>query len=422
MSDKLFAPNPKLRDAGDLNRNRRDRLKARRKFWLDIHLYIGLVAGAMLTVIGVTGAIMVFYQEIDEILDPAMFVSKAPPQGEVAFLPLRDIRLSLEAAVPQGAKLGGIRAPRNERGCYKAYYEPVPERDTWRLCIDPYTAKVLGNKIYWSKSGFLHHSFMSFLFQLHWSLLFYDSFGEPGVVVGITAILLVVSVLSGLYLWWPTPGKWVSSFTLKRGARGERLNYDLHKLGGLYTAVVMLSVLISGVSMNLHDQFVWVVDHVAPLSAAERGLIKSSEPRGRARMPFEEAEAYARARYPQGRLDEIVFPEDERGVYQVVRKGVDEVSRFVGTRVVLVDQYSGETLGVKDPQTGTAGDVFMQWQWPLHSGQAFGWTGRILVMITGLICPLLFVTGVIRWLQKRAARRTHAERRARSRAPTSGAI
>jgi uncharacterized iron-regulated membrane protein len=50
-------------------------------------------------------------------------------------------------------------------------------------------------------------------------------------------------------------------------------------------------------------------------------------------------------------------------------------------------------------------DVFMQWQWPLHSGQAFGWTGRILVFITGLICPVLLVTGVIRWLQKRKATR-----------------
>jgi len=40
----------------------------------------------------------------------------------------------------------------------------------------------------------------------------------------------------------------------------------------------------------------------------------------------------------------------------------------------------------------------------LHSGRAFGWTGRILVFLTGLACPILFVTGVIRWLQKRRAK------------------
>ena len=49
------------------------------------------------------------------------------------------------------------------------------------------------------------------------------------------------------------------------------------------------------------------------------------------------------------------------------------------------------------------------WLSKLHSGQAFGWTGRILVFITGLICPLLFVTGLIRWLQKRRAKSAKSE-------------
>ena len=47
----------------------------------------------------------------------------------------------------------------------------------------------------------------------------------------------------------------------------------------------------------------------------------------------------------------------------------------------------------------------MQWRWPLPSGQAFGMQGRILVFLSGLACPVLYVTGVIRWLQKRATRR-----------------
>jgi uncharacterized iron-regulated membrane protein len=54
----------------------------------------------------------------------------------------------------------------------------------------------------------------------------------------------------------------------------------------------------------------------------------------------------------------------------------------------------------------TAGEIFTHWQWPLHSGQAFGMTGRVLIFITGLICPILFATGIIRWLQKRKALKT----------------
>lgn len=117
---------------------RRERLKAQRRLWLDIHLYIGLVAGSMLVVIGLTGSLLVFWQEIDEWLEPAMFTSAPPPEGEAAFRPLSEIRATLQAALPAGAKAGGVAYPRNESGCYKIYYENPATGDTRRLCIDPY--------------------------------------------------------------------------------------------------------------------------------------------------------------------------------------------------------------------------------------------------------------------------------------------
>ncbi|QGM44341.1 PepSY-associated TM helix domain-containing protein [Methylocystis heyeri] len=400
---------------------RRARSQAQRRLWLDVHLYLGLVVGAMLAVIGLTGSLLVFWQEIDEWLDPAMFTVAAPPEGERAFAPLSDIRAALEGALPEGAKAGGFSAPRTENGCYKVYYQEKSSGDTRRLCIDPYRAKVLDDKVYWSKSGVLGHSFMSFLFQLHWSLLLYDFFGDNGVVVGVAAILLIVSVASGVYLWWPPPGKWRAALTLKSGARGERLNYDIHKLAGIYTALVMLAVLVSGISMNLHDQFVWAVERAAPLSPAQRGENKSGPAEGRSAIPFEAAVADAAASYPEGRLANVGFPEKEDGVYKICRDEIAALSRFIGTRCVDVDQYSGAILGVADPVEGTAGDVFMQWQWPLHSGRAFGMPGRLLVFATGLACPALFVTGVIRWLQKRRARKETAGRRAAgARGPSVG--
>ncbi len=87
--------------------------------------------------------------------------------------------------------------------------------------------------------------------------------------------------------------------------------------------------------------------------------------------------------------------------YTVCKDGVTDTGSLLHRRYVVIDQYSGKILDVDDPSKGTVGEVFTQWQWPLHFGQAFSWTGRILVFLSGLACPLLFVTGVIRWLQKR---------------------
>lgn len=71
---------------------------------------------------------------------------------------------------------------------------------------------------------------------------------------------------------------------------------------------------------------------------------------------------------------------------------------------MAVDKYSGDVLNVAGPVEGTRGDRFVYLQWFLHTGQLFGMTGRILVMLSGLAGPLLVVTGVTRWLQKRRAR------------------
>lgn len=57
----------------------------------------------------------------------------------------------------------------------------------------------------------------------------------------------------------------------------------------------------------------------------------------------------------------------------------------------------------RDPNRFTAGETFLNLMWPLHNGDALRLPGRILVCITGFVPLVLYVTGIIRWLQKRRA-------------------
>ena len=56
------------------------------------------------------------------------------------------------------------------------------------------------------------------------------------------------------------------------------------------------------------------------------------------------------------------------------------------------------------PGTGSAGDIFLQSQFPLHSGRIIGLPGRILISAMGLMVAMLSATGLIIWLRKRRAR------------------
>ena len=64
----------------------------------------------------------------------------------------------------------------------------------------------------------------------------------------------------------------------------------------------------------------------------------------------------------------------------------------------------GQRGGGVVPGTGSTGDIFLQAQFPLHSGRILGLPGRILISAMGLVVAMLSATGLIIWLRKRRAR------------------
>ncbi len=82
-----------------------------------------------------------------------------------------------------------------------------------------------------------------------------------------------------------------------------------------------------------------------------------------------------------------------------------------GHKTLYFDAHSGKPLGQRIPWTGTAADLFVQAQFPLHSGRILGLPGRILISLMGIVVALLSVTGVIIWWRKHSARRRTRARR-----------
>ncbi|NOU23032.1 MAG: PepSY domain-containing protein [Methyloglobulus sp.] len=393
------------------------RLQTRRKRWLQVHLYLGLFAGAILAVVGFTGSILVFFEELQEILNAEQIVISAPAESQRNILPLDDIIAAAETAKPKGSKFYSIYYPRKPEFAYKVQYRVrAPEQDNngsgYYIFVNPYTAKVTGVQFWYFADGKRYWGipFVSFIMQLHYCLLLGDT-GETAV--GILAALSLISVLSGLILWWPLTGKLKQALVFKKKAGSVRFNFDLHKTVGFYTTLVLLPVLFSGVYFNLPDRVNVVFNQLSPItrdnpwSGLGTANFTATRHTGQKPVPYAALEAAVQNRYPSGRLWHLYAPKDDKGIYIIQKRDADELSSFIGYRDFVVDQYSGAILATYQYGTGNNGDVFLDWQWPLHSGQAFGWTGRILVFLGGLACPVLFVTGVIRWLQKRKAKCLH---------------
>jgi len=371
-----------------MSENLRTRSRAR-KLWFNVHLYLGLIVGLVFVLEGLTGSILAFYVDIDEWLNPEITMS-APSGQRQSY---ESIFQALKTEHPEREGAWRLQIPVDEHRMITArYYKP---KETAHISfaplmvwINPYTSKVVSSR-FWGDFA------MTWIYNLHYRLLL-DNTGA--ILLSIIGILITLSLCTGVYLWWPSKGKIKAALRFKKRASSERFNYDLHKLNGIYGLVILLLLVVTG--------FLLAFPLVKPAVAALSPLYKpdntqstfSSQLR---RQPIDQVVAIAQAQFPKASVKWIETPHSLTGSYRINLRQEGEPSiRFPKTNVWL-DQYSGKILAIRDIHDDSAGDTFLRWLHPLHSGEVLGLTGRIIVCLSGFIPLILYITGVRRWLQKR---------------------
>jgi len=278
---------------------------------------------------------------------------------------------------------------------------PLDPAPAWEVMVDPATAQVLGARdraaIDLSRRGL-----MSFLYEFHYSL----HLGEWMVwLLGLVAFLWLIDHLAAAALSFPNPARWRESFRIRRGAKGHRRVFDLHRAIGLWLFPVTLVLAVSGVYFNWYDEFKAAVNAVSPLTPrADEARPALPAPLVAPPLGFDAA----LARAGDARVDSLAYNAD-KGLYWLRLFDERDIDPY-GGRWMFVDARDGRVLSDTHGASGTAGDVVMAWQFPLHSGKAFGWPGRIAIFMTGIATCMFIVTGLMMWARKRAARRPRPHR------------
>ena len=356
-----------------------------------LHKYTGLIAGLLLVVSGLTGSLLVFHEALDETLTPGLVSDIATP------LPLAEIIARADAAVADGSpqRIDLARQP----GSPHTLRFPAPEGSPGprQISVSPYSGEILADRI-WGNYP------MTWIYRLHYTLLA----GATGkIVVGVLGLCLLGFCLTGLYLWWPKPGKWKRALTLQRHAGRFRFHFDLHNVVGIYLLPVLLVIAFSGVSLVFSQQVSALVGILLPM---EDYPAPTSRPGERPMLDADQAVAAARTVFPEARLTRLYLPKGPDGSYRLAFNQPDEPWSDFGASSVWVDAYNGEILAVWDVLNVAPGNQVMSWQFPLHNGDALGLPGRLLVLLSGVAPLLLFITGSYLWWQKRQLRR-RAQRR-----------
>lgn len=398
-----------------------------------IHRWVGLVIAGFLFVSGLTGAVISWDHELDDVLNPHLMY--ATSKAGTA-LPALDLAKAIEARdprvavtfIPLSPEPGGTYAygvSGRQNPATKRLFEPGYNQ----VFLDPVTGDEQGRREWGAVWPITPETFVSFLYVFHYSLHLPEVWGIDrwGIwLLGGVAILWTLDCFVGFYLTLPPRktrsetakashgfwARWKPAWLIKTSASAYRINFDIHRAFGLWLWGVLFTVAFTAFSLNLYSEvFYPVMSKVSQVTPGPFDLRKPVDhhspimPARSYEQILATATADARRRGWEAPAGSIFYAQDF-GIYGVAfhEIGDDHGAGGVGPPYLYYDGATGAFLGERKPWIGTAADIFLQAQFPLHSGRILGLPGRILISITGLVVAALSVTGVVIWQRKRQGR------------------
>lgn len=378
-----------------------------------LHRWFGLFIALFLFVAGLTGAIIAWDHELDAWIAPEFYhaqeslgEAKTPlvlarefeeknPELMVTFIPL---------TLDTGDAMSAMIAPR------KTSEQTPAELPYNQIALNPYTGEVQAKRL-WGEISLARENLLPFIYKLHYTLHLPDMSGlEIGLLLmGIVGIVWMLDCFIALSISFPSRAQWRKSFAFRWRSNSHKITFDLHRSGGVWVWLLLLMMAITSISMNLEQQVVRpVVGLFSTLTPSPFELKKPapfSEPIFNREAIVDLASAQAKTQSISAPLGGI-FYSSMMDIYGVgfFAPGMGHGDLGLGNPWLYFDGKTGAYLGGKIPGQGTAGDIFMQTQFPLHSGRIIGITGRIMVTVLGLLIAMLSVTGVIIWARKRKSR------------------
>ncbi|MGE3303258.1 MAG: PepSY-associated TM helix domain-containing protein [Hyphomonadaceae bacterium] len=367
-----------------------------KRILFQIHLWIGLILAAPFLILGATGAILVFDQDVERALNPPTVQASA---GESQ--PLDAIAAAALNGAPKGARVNTLLLPEKPGDPAIARIGQRGQRGGGAVVeVDPVTLAT--HKPAPSATG----DFFRMLHQLHGRFLVEGPLGRQ--LVGWAGAAMLVMGISGLWLWWPKRGQWARAFGVRTKGPAYRINRDLHGAFGIWTFAVFMIVTFSGVYISFPKTMAAATIAVAPGKDLRSSVdaIKASEARGEP-IGFDAAAAAARAALPDGRVFSIA-PAGRPGTPMRVGLRTPGAAEGAPFATIYLDPADGRVLEVRDPRRYTAGEGFQAWMRPLHEGLGVGLWFKIFAFLAG-IAPMVFVvTGIAMWLIKGGVRGAQA--------------
>jgi uncharacterized iron-regulated membrane protein len=350
-----------------------------RKRIFTLHMFAGLAAAFFVVVLGLTGSIMAFEEEIDHATHPHLFYVDA--QGRAA-LSLSALSTRLGPSLPGRVVAYGMGVTPN-----LSYYLATSEGIVF---VNQYTGEILG-----IRSG---PTWLSNVHQIHLRLLA----GDTGkTIVSWAGLITLLLAASGLYLWWP-----VKRVSIDASAGGRRVWFDLHNAVGVFSFAFLIVLAFTGAIIGFERVTTpWIYKVTA--SRPYPGNLPVTPVPGAKPIAPEDAVAIATGALP-GATAIAVNVTSGKAPYRVALRYPEDLTPGGRSRV-FVNPYSGAVLQAESSRATAAGTRVVIVNRAVHTGDLFGTPTKILMSLASLAAVAQAVTGMLMWWKRpRAVRNRKA--------------
>lgn len=356
-----------------------------REWFRIIHLWIGVIGGIFIFIICLTGTILVYQDDVIQGLNGDVFYVE--PSTET--IAITEIINKVEQESQQ--KVVRFVKEKDQHKAWKFFTKvPGAKGRPETLFVNPYTNKILGNG-----KDLVGKDFFMFNFKLHRWFLMDMEVGRP--IVGFFTIAFLVAMFTGLVIWFPKKIKnYKRGFKVKFNANWKRVNHEFHNAFGLYAAIFLIIMGITG----LFWSYEWYRNCVSDLigtkvfdRSKEEVLI---EPNNSENYNFNQVIASIEKDLSTYDILAFSIPMAENQALEVNAYKTGFAALSLPDKFYY-DSYKSQQVRV---------DLFEDLAWnkkiaksihDLHMGFLFGPLNKIIFFITSIIASLLPITGFLMW-------------------------
>lgn len=368
-----------------------------KKLILKIHLWLGLASGLIVVILGITGCIYVFEEELRPVIHEYYYVDLVKDKK----LPLSKlVEIAKEAnKINPKQTLSGCTIPNDDkRTAIVWFFEELDTDAIWYwnryqstyVYLDPYTGSVKKLEAYNSE-------FFVFIRMLHQTLCLNNEIGDP--IVGTATIIFIISLITGLILWWPKNKQAAKQrfwFRWKSTTQWKRKNYDLHNILGYYMMFFALIIALTGLvwAFEYYDTGVqWLFNGGKTFEKKERFVSDTTQ--YSKNMAVDKIFAATKQLQP-GAKSYFLFPPEANDSLATFRTFVRYQNRFDDVFMEF-DQYTAKNLKTVTYDDKNNGEKFRFINYDLHVGSILGFPGKVLAFVASLVSASLPITGFLIW-------------------------